>query len=535
MTDPLHIWARLKPHRARLMGAGVLVTVAAWVPGAAVLVLDGALERLEDTSRPMHAPALALVALGVLQGGVSYIRTRWTKEVAWDVARGLRQEVHSALMARSPWDASPQGRRLEVILTEVDNIQYGVSGLIGMVRNPLTLVGLAAAMAAVAPTIALWGAALLPVGVGASGWGGRLLARRAKAYQDARNDLAALANDQLGAAPAIRAQAAEVQERARFAKAAGSEASTRVALDTGRVVPRAVTHVGAMGVIGALLVVAHGQVVGGHLDGAAWVAFMVGLGLAIKPLGDLSEAWSLLKRSRAAMGTVAAILSERGTSSDGVWEGPLSGVRLQGVSLRFGEGPLLFKGVDLDVKPGRLTLITGPSGSGKTSLLKLMTGDVETFHGAVLVEGRPVSDWQRARLRAQMAVVHQDPFLLCRSVRENLALGHASNDEAIWVALRKADCGFVERLPGGLDYRLGQDGFPLSGGERQRLCLARALLREAPLLLLDEPTSQVGAQTTRAFVKVLHTLKGRCAIVLATHDPELLGLADERLDLGTLP
>jgi subfamily B ATP-binding cassette protein MsbA len=425
----------------------------------------------------------------------------------------------------------PQGARLESLLTEVDNVQYGVSGVVGMVRNPLTLMGLLAAMWWVAPSLTLWALWLAPVVFLSSRWGGRILSDRSRRHQEARSALAELASDQLGAAPAIRSQVAEMAEQARFREVAIEEAHLRVRLDTDRVLPRSITRLGAMAVLGVLLMVGHEQVASGELQASGWIALMAAMGLAAKPLGDLAEAWSLMKRSQAALVRVRAILGGSGEVAQGGAVSPLSHLRWEDVGLQFPGRSPVFESVSVEVKVGQVLGITGVSGSGKTSLLKMVTGDLHPTSGEVHAGGMPLKDWDIAALREQIAVVHQDPFLLCRTIRENVSLGTDLTDVDIWDALNRAGCGFVHDLVGGLDFELGQDGAPLSGGERQRLCLARALARRAPVVLLDEPTSQVDPATVAAFATVLGTLKRDAAVVLVTHDPALQGLMDVTLRL----
>ena len=531
MSDPIRLWARLRPHRRRLFAATLLVTVASSLPAAGVLVLEQALERLGTPERSMGMPALALVALGSVQGGVSYVRTRWSKQVAWSVACDLRQDVFAVLLNQASWDQEPQGGRLESLLTEVDNVQYGVSGVVGLVRNPLTLMGLLGAMWWVAPSLTLWALWLAPVAFLSSRWGGRILSDRSSRHQAARSKLAQLASDQLGAAPAIRSQVAERMEQERFHSAAQEETLRRVALDADRVLPRSVTRLGAMVVLGVLLMVGHEQVSSGELEASGWVALMAAMGLAAKPLGDLSEAWSLMQRSKAALARVGKILGEPSVTRGGCESSSVSHLRWANVGLKFPGRAPLFESVNAEVRVGEVLGISGVSGSGKTSLLKMLTGDLPPTSGTVFAGGLPLGDWDIASLRNQISVVHQDPFLLCRSIRENIALGQSLTDTQILDSLKLAGCGFVLDLAGGLDFVLGQGGAPLSGGERQRLCLARALARRTPVVLLDEPTSQVDQMTVAAFATVLEAIKKDSAVVLVTHDPKLQALMDVNLRL----
>ena len=199
-----------------------------------------------------------------------------------------------------------------------------------------------------------------------------------------------------------------------------------------------------------------------------------------------------------------------------------------GQRTRTGPGRKALGRVDLDIRAGGITAVSGPSGAGKSTLADILLGLLEPASGAVLVDGVPLGPSNRRRWRRSCAYVPQEPYLFHDTVRANVAWAqpHASDDE-VWRALRRAAAAdFVAGLPQGLDTVVGDRGGRLSGGERQRIVLARALLLEPTLLVLDEATSQLDAQTERRVVETLRSLRGRTTVVAMAHREAVMAAAD---------
>lgn len=193
-----------------------------------------------------------------------------------------------------------------------------------------------------------------------------------------------------------------------------------------------------------------------------------------------------------------------------------------------GAGRRALSGVDLDVQAGKIMAISGPSGAGKSTLADVLLGLLEPTSGAVLVDGVPLDRSNRRRWRRSCAYVPQDPYLFHDTVRANVAWArpHAT-DRDVWRALRRAVAAdFVAELPQGLDTVVGDRGGRLSGGERQRIVLARALLLNPTLLVLDEATSQLDTRTEQRVVEALRSLRGRTTVVAMAHREALMAAAD---------
>ena len=193
-------------------------------------------------------------------------------------------------------------------------------------------------------------------------------------------------------------------------------------------------------------------------------------------------------------------------------------VRLEGVSFAYGKGAPLLRDIDIDVPAGRTLALVGPSGSGKTTLVNLIPRFYDATSGTVQIDGHDVRDLQVEPLRAQIGMVMQETFLFNATIRENIAYGRANaSDDEIVAAARAANAHpFISEMPDGYDTVIGERGTRLSGGQRQRLSIARAILVDPRILILDEATSSVDNQTDYLIRQALDTLMvGRTTIVIA--------------------
>ena len=187
----------------------------------------------------------------------------------------------------------------------------------------------------------------------------------------------------------------------------------------------------------------------------------------------------------------------------------------------------VLRGVELEVRAGETLALVGRTGSGKTTLASLVPRLYDVSEGAILLDGTDVRSLRLASLRAAAGFAFEDPILFSASVRENLVMGRPSvSDAELERALRVAQAEFALELPWGLDTRVGEQGYTLSGGQRQRLALARAVLGEPAVLVLDDPLSSVDVHTEAVIEEALRSVLGGRTALLVAHRPSTLALAD---------
>jgi ATP-binding cassette, subfamily B, bacterial len=280
----------------------------------------------------------------------------------------------------------------------------------------------------------------------------------------------------------------------------------------------------ALGTLGILIITGFGGwlVMEGRLTPGELVSFVFLLGFFYEPIGKLHNLNQLFQSGRAAADRVFAILDapEESHMDEGhpLRREEIRGhVRFEGVTFSYAEAPTL-RGISLEALPGQTIALVGTTGAGKSTVISLLTRFYEYDGGSITIDGHELRGIAKPSLRDAIGYVTQEAFLFNGSVRENLALGDRdAGDDALWQALEAANAAaFTRRLPQGIDTVVGERGVKLSVGERQRLSIARALLKNPPLLLLDEATASVDTETERLIQQALERLMAnRTAFVIA--------------------
>jgi ABC-type multidrug transport system fused ATPase/permease subunit len=274
-------------------------------------------------------------------------------------------------------------------------------------------------------------------------------------------------------------------------------------------------------------------VVSGSLSPGGFVTFNLLLAMLVMPLRMLGMWVGQAVRAVASGERIFEVLDEPEEIADHSDARPLppglGAIRFENVDFAYEPGRLVLEGIDLEVEPGRTIALIGRTGSGKTTVASLVPRFYEATAGRVLVDGVDVRDLERRGLRREIGVIAQDPFLFSASVRDNIAFGVPdAPHEAVEAAARAAQAhDFIAELPDGYETMVGERGITLSGGQRQRLAIARALLVDPRILILDDATASVDA-TTEAKIRVglREAMRGRTTIIIA-HRLSTIALADE--------
>lgn len=287
----------------------------------------------------------------------------------------------------------------------------------------------------------------------------------------------------------------------------------------------------------ALLVVATlwlGEQASAAFDSAAVIATLVALVLAtrfIDPLLDVAGYSEVLRGTRGQLQAVAELLAVEPLPEPAAPQAPVDGsVQLEQVVFRYGDDqPEVLREVSLDIAPGSMTALVGASGSGKTTLVRLIARFFDVTQGRVKVGGVDVRQMSAEQLAGQISQIFQDAYLFQGSIADNIRLGKpdASEAEMLEAARLAGVQEILERLPEGLHTPVGEGGARLSGGERQRISIARALIKDAPILLIDEATAALDAENQAAIAEALARLRGKRTLIVIAHQLSTVAMADQ--------
>jgi ATP-binding cassette, subfamily B, bacterial len=449
-----------------------------------------------------------------------FINNVFEQKVIYDIRSDLYEKIQR--LPLQWFDTRRTGDIMTRVVEDVTNMERVlIDGIEQGLVAALQVIGIGGFLFYLNPTVAAW--ATLPVPLLALGaWVYSTQGRdRYRNQRDAASDLNALLHDNISGVRQIKAYAAESAEHVRF-----NRFSDLLRVASLRMMKWWAIYSPTMSflrMIGYVLVLAFGgaAVMKGELTIGDFTKFLLFLSLFYEPIDRLNSLNQMILSGRAAADRVFEILdSEEESNATGGVELPatIAGhVHFEQVSFAYQEQPTLH-GVTLDARPGQTIALVGSTGAGKTTVLSLLARFYEATEGQITIDGIDISTLAKSSLRDRMAYVTQEPFLFNGTVRENLLLAkREATDSDLWTALSAAHADkFVKALPEQLDTNVGERGVKLSGGEKQRLSIARALLKNAPILLLDEATASVDSETERQIQDALDRLmENRTAFVIA--------------------
>ncbi len=358
--------------------------------------------------------------------------------------------------------------------------------------------------------------------------------RRYRIQRKASSAMNALLHDNLAGIRQIKTYVREREEHARFNGV--SQQLREATLIVMRVWAMYNPAMSFFGACGAVLVIGFGgrAVLAGEMGVGDFVGFLLLVGYLYEPIGRLHSLNQLIQSGRAAGERVFEILDEKIEPGRVEYDDPVEitgDVRFQKVSFAYDEAVPVLHQVTLHATPGETIALVGHTGAGKSTLVNMLTRFYEYDSGEILIDGKPLRDFSRSALRSGVGMVTQESFLFNGSIRDNLRLGKPdATDEELWDALGSANAReFIERLPDGLATVVGERGVKLSVGEKQRVSIARALLKDPPILVLDEATSSVDNRTERLIQEALDRLMAQRTSFVIAHRLSTVRHADQIL------
>jgi subfamily B ATP-binding cassette protein MsbA len=473
----------------------------------------------------LYFAALAVIVIAVVGAISSYFEKYLTTSVGQWVMHDLRRSVyhHVQRLSLSFHDKGRTGDLISRITSDIDAIQDFISqALLGIVVNVLTLVGMLAVMFYLDWRFTLIALSVAPPLFVVVYTYTRRIKQASRAVRKKESEVVSVAQEVLSSIRVVKAFAREDYEQERFERQ--SLESVETALQARSLKAKLAPVVQVIVATGTCLVLWYGTrlVLAGQLSTGSLLVFLIYLGKMYKPMRELSKMADTLSKTAVGYERIREVIeTEREVKNlKGARPAPRFRGDIEFVHVDFGYSPdsQTLRDVNFRIKAGQVAAFVGPTGAGKTTIASLVARFYDPTKGAIRIDGHDIRSYRLKSLRQQISFVLQDSVLFHAPIWQNIAYGkpEASRAEIIAAAkLANAD-EFIVRMPKGYDTMVGERGATLSGGQRQRIAIARAVIRNAPILILDEPTSDLDAASEELVFEALSRLmEGRTSIVIA--------------------
>jgi len=481
----------------------------------------------DDRFAILYFALAAVVAVALVGAAGSYVEKYSTTSISQWVAHDLRRLLYQRIQRLSLAEHSEArvGDLLTHVTSDINAVQDFIdSALLGIIVNVLTLTGMAGVMLYVSWRFTLVSLLVVPVlGVVVYFYTPRIkkASRRVKKRE---SELLSGVAEVMTAIHVVQAFGREDYEDRRFDWE--SRQNVEAGLQARSIKARLSPTVDVIIALGTCLVLGYGArlAIAGRLSTGVLIVFLLYLGKMYKPLRDLSKMANTVSKAAVGYERIRELLAIESRVQDlpGARSAPpfMGDIELDRVSFKYDGGGLVLKDVSLHVAPGQIAAIVGPSGTGKTTIASLIPRFYDPLSGQVKIDGVDIREFTLKSLRDRVSFVLQDTMLFRATIWENIAYGRpdAPPEETVRAAKLANAHDFIMNMPLGYATVVGERGATLSGGERRRIAIARAIVRNTPILILDEPTSGLDAASEQAVIEALQRLmEGRTSIVIAHH------------------
>jgi subfamily B ATP-binding cassette protein MsbA len=480
-----------------------------------------------DKLAVLNFAVMAVAVIAVVGAASSYLEKYLTTSVGqWvmhDLRRTLYHHIHRLSLAEH--DQKRTGDLIGRVTSDIEAVQsFITTALMGILTNVLTLLGIVGVMLYMSWRFTIISLAVAPVLYMAVHF---FTGRIKKASRDVRkkqSELVSLVEEVLSSIRVVKAFAREDYEERRFEQQSLENVETALVARSIKMKLSPVVEI--IVAAGTCLMLGYGArlVLAGQLTAGALVLFLFYLGKMYKPMRDLAKMTDTVSSAAVGLERIREVLETDGGMRDlpharraANFKGEIEFDR---VSFGYNPDQSILKDVSFRIEPGQIAAFVGPTGGGKSTIISLVARFYDPISGEVRIDGTNIRSFTMKSLRTQISFVLQDTLLFHATIGENIAYGRpeANREEIIHAAKLANAHEFIEQMPEGYDTMVGERGVTLSGGQRQRIAIARAVIRNTPILILDEPTSGLDAASEQAVFEALdHLMEGRTCIVIAHH------------------
>lgn len=482
--------------------------------------------------------AVAIGATFLIKGACDYFGNFFINYVGFSAVTDLRQNVFDKVLRQDAhfFESNSTGRVMSSIINDIEKIQVATSHMLAdWIRQIFTVIFLLGVVFQKDWKLALVSLTLLPFVLFPTQRIGRRIRRTTRRAQDEAAELNQILQETISGHHVVKSFGAEDVESNRFALAAArfKSVSLRYIIQQGLSSP-IIECFGAFTIV-ALLSYARIQIKAGTLTAGEFTSFVIALLLLYEPVKRLTGIHNIFQQALGASQKVFEYLDRDQQVVEKLTAAKLPkfqhSIVLDNVDFCYHNAPNGFalRGVNLEVRAGEVVALVGPSGAGKTTLANLVPRFYDVTGGAIRIDGKDIRDLQLASLRSLIGIVAQETFLFNDTAANNIRYGRpkAKDDEIREAAHNALADEFIERLPDGYNTIIGERGAKLSGGQRQRLAIARALLKNAPILILDEATSHLDTESEILVQHALQTLMANRTVIVIAHRLSTIRRADK--------
>jgi len=557
----------VRPHIAPLLASVVLMAVAGAAHGLMALLIGPIFDRVlqpdtADTLVPLFTipgmghpiylqqlmpadihnvwtmVAVAILAVFLIKGLCDYCGNYLVNYVGFSAVTDLRQRVFDRVLRQDAtfFESNSTGRLMSCIMNDLEKIQVATSHMLAdWLRQSFTVIFLLCVVIQMDWRLALASLTVLPFVLIPTLRIGRKIRRTTRRAQDDAAEMNQILQETISGHQVVKSFGTEDIESNRFRIAAGRLKYSNLRYVAQQALPSPLIEFFAAVTIVALLSYARIEVKNHALTAGKFTSFIIALLMLYEPVKRLTGIHNIFQQAAGAAQKVFEYLDGDQQITDRPGASKLSkfhqSITLENVSFHYGAAPngFLLSGIQLEVKVGEVVALVGPSGAGKTTLANLVPRFYDVTGGAIRIDGKDIRDLQLASLRDKVGMVAQETFLFNDTVANNIGYGKPkAKDDEIREAARNALAEeFIERMSAGYQTMIGERGAKLSGGQRQRLAIARALLKNAPILILDEATSHLDTESEILVQRALQTLMANRTVIVIAHRLSTIRRADK--------